>query len=100
MKDMIMKEKSPMGIPLKTNAVWCENKGTTSSKILYSGALNVTMGVVHKASKLLPLLLRNPTKEGRINFLRKFTFLSKLFLRFSIFYDKKMMKVPRRALKI
>ncbi len=102
MKDMIMKTKSPLGTSLKTNAAWCDCKNTheTHEKILYSGALYTSMGIVHKNAMFLPLALKNPTKEARLKLARTFTPLSKYVLRVPIFRDKKMESIPKKALKI
>jgi Fe-S oxidoreductase len=100
MRDMIQKYRSPLGVPLTTNAGWCKNGQKSHPKVVYSGALYVTMGVVSKASRFLPLLLRNPTKEARVKLLGKFAFFSKLFLWMPFFRDRKLASVPRRALQI
>lgn len=100
MKDMIMRTKSPMGIPLKTHAVWCKDRKENTSKVLYSGALNVTMSIVSRSSKILPLFMRNPTKEARIRLLRKFIIFSKIFLRIPFLRDRKLVETPKRALQV
>lgn len=100
MKDMIQKYRSPLGIPLTTNASWCKDGQKSHQKVVYSGALYVTMSVVSKMSRFMPLFLRNPTKEARIKFLGKFAFFSRLFLWMPFFRDNKLAQVPKRALQI
>ncbi|MFW9779935.1 MAG: hypothetical protein ACFFE8_13850, partial [Candidatus Heimdallarchaeota archaeon] len=100
MKDMIQKYRSPLGIPLTTNASWCNDGHESHPKVVYSGALYVTMSVVSKMSRILPLVLRNPTKEARIKLIGRFAFFSRLFLWMPFLRDRKLANVPKRGLKI
>ncbi len=99
-RDQIVKYKSPLGIPLRTIASWCKNPNTSFEKILYTGGLYSTMGVVMKYDYLFPFISKTPSNEGRIKLIKNFMFLANYFMPISFLRHGKFEKIPTKALEI
>ncbi len=102
-RDMIMQHQSPLGLSTSSQGGWCTSNAAASedgkTRVLYSGGLHVTMAIVDRLKHVLPLMMKDPTKEGRIKLLRKFTPLSKRTLPL-LSWRAKLSTIPQKALEI
>ncbi len=103
-RDMIMQYHSPLGLSPNTLGSWCQKPnnsldGKKSKKVLYSGGLHVMMAIIDRLRHVLPLMMKDPSKEGRIKLLRKFTFINKRTLPM-LSWHAKLKEIPRKALEI